>query len=239
MKKRTVKEPGVRRDEILDSARKLIFTKGYEQMTVQDILDDLHIAKGTLYHYFDSKHSLLEALIKRIQLETEKSLLPILQDPQKNAVQKLQGFFDGLDALRTAHMPGVVQLARVWYNDDNTLVREKVNAAVLEQRAPLLAQIVEQGFNEGVFTTRYAKYSGEIILSLLQGMGSAHMRLLFALDEGLDEILCAQEIRTTQAAYMDAVERVLGAEANSLYRLDPAAVKAWVTAFKEAGKQTF
>jgi TetR/AcrR family transcriptional regulator, transcriptional repressor for nem operon len=139
-----------------------------------------------------------------------------------------------LDNVRTANMPGVVRLARIWYNEDNTLMREKVNAAVLRQRAPLLSQIVQQGVREGVFISVYPEQSGEIILSLLQGMGNAHIRLLFAVDDDLDEMDAVEQIVTTQAAHMDAVERVLGAATNSLYRLNPEVVITWVRAFKSA-----
>jgi AcrR family transcriptional regulator len=234
MKTRTIKNPAIRRDEILDSARKLIFSKGYEQMTIQNVLDDLDIAKGTIYHYFDSKQALLEALIERIQHETEAPLLPILQDPDRSALEKLQGFFDVLDNLRSANMAGVVKLVRVWYTDDNAIVREKVNAAVSRQRAPLLNQIVRQGIREGIFTTTYPDHCGEIILSLLQGMGNSHIRLLLSVEQGLDEISCIQQIVTTQAAYMDAIEHIIGAASNSLYRITPEAVKVWVTAFKNS-----
>ena len=44
-----------RRNEILDAARKLVYTKGYEQMSVQDILDEMKISKGAFYHYFGLK----------------------------------------------------------------------------------------------------------------------------------------------------------------------------------------
>ena len=56
----------VKRNEILDVAQRLIYTKGYEQMTIQDMLDDLQISKGAFYHYFDSKQAVLEALVERI-----------------------------------------------------------------------------------------------------------------------------------------------------------------------------
>ena len=52
---RIVKDPVVRRNEILDVAERLLTTKGYEQMAIQDIVDELQIAKGTVYHYFDTK----------------------------------------------------------------------------------------------------------------------------------------------------------------------------------------
>ncbi len=49
----------LKRDAFLDAAERLIRTKGYEQMTVQDVLDELGASKGAFYHYFDSKEALL------------------------------------------------------------------------------------------------------------------------------------------------------------------------------------
>ena len=40
----------VKRSAILDAARRLVQTKGYEQMAIQDVLDDLQISKGAFYH---------------------------------------------------------------------------------------------------------------------------------------------------------------------------------------------
>ena len=54
------KEYAVKRNEILDVAQRFVYTRGYEQMSIQDILDELHISKGAFYHYFDSKQALLE-----------------------------------------------------------------------------------------------------------------------------------------------------------------------------------
>ena len=77
---RIVKEHAVRRNEILDVAQRLVYTKGYEQMAIQDILDALSIAKGTFYHYFVSKQALLEALIKRMIDEAELLANPLIQN---------------------------------------------------------------------------------------------------------------------------------------------------------------
>ena len=79
---RIVKEHAVRRTEILDAAQRLMNTKGYEQMTIQDILDDLSISKGAFYHYFDSKQTLLGAIIDRMIDVGEQILVPILENGQ-------------------------------------------------------------------------------------------------------------------------------------------------------------
>jgi AcrR family transcriptional regulator len=231
---RTIKEQeyAEKRNEILNAAQRLVFAKGYERMTIGDILADLQISSGAFYHYFDSKPAVLEAFIERIKEEAEKPLLPIIHDPHLPAIEKLQGFFATLDRLRIAHKADVVKLGRVWYTDDNAIVRQKVDEAVLEQRAPLLNEIVRQGVREGVFTTTYPDQAGEVILSLLQGMGNTHARLLLSVDQETDEQRRVEEIVAVHAAYMDAIERVLGAPPNSLYRTDSEAVKVWVAALR-------
>lgn len=221
-----------KRNQILDVAQRLVYTKGYERMTLQDIRADLQISSGAFYHYFDSKPAVLEAFIERIRQETEKPLLPIIHDPQLSAIEKFQGFFDTLDRLRIAHKADVVTLGRVWYTDDNAIVRQKVDEAVREQRAPLLNEIVRQGIREGTFTTAYPEQAGDVILSLLQGMGNAHAKLLLSLDQEPDEQGRVEAIVATHAAYMDAIERVLGVPPHSFYRADAEAVNVWVAALR-------
>ena len=178
------------------------------------------------------KPAVLEAFIERIQEETEKPLLPIVHDPHLSAIEKLQGFFATLDHLRIARKADVIRLLRVWYNDDNAIVRQKVDEAVLEQRAPLLTEIVRQGIQEGVFTTAYPGQAGVVILSILQGMSNTHAKLLLSLEQERDERQCVGDIIAVHAAYMDAIERVLGMPTGSLYRTNAEAVKVWVAALR-------
>ena len=230
---RTIKEQEYagKRGEIISAARRLMFSKGYERMTIGDILADLKISSGAFYHYFDSKPALLEAFIEQIRLEVEKPLLPIIRDPHLSAIEKLSGFFDTLDRLRFAHKAEIVKLGRIWYTDENAIVRQKVDAAVLKQRAPLLSEIVKQGIQEGVFTYAHPDQSGEVILALLQGMGNTHAALLLAIDE--QEQTTQRSVEAVVAvyyAYRDAIERVLGAPSNCLHRVGVEAIKVWMGA---------
>jgi AcrR family transcriptional regulator len=225
-----------KRNQILDAAQRLVNTKGYQRMTLQDILAELQISSGAFYHYFDSKPAVLEAFIERIRQETEKPLLPVIHDPHLSAIEKFQGFFGTLDRLRIAHKADVVTLGRVWYTDDNAIVRQKVDEAVREQRAPLLNEIVRQGIREGAFTIAYPDQAGNVILSLLQGMGNAHAKLLLSIDQEPDEQRSIETIVAIHAAYMDAIERVLGVPPHSFYRVDAEAVNVWVAALRDNGQ---
>lgn len=217
-----------KRNEILNVAQRLVYTKGYERMTIGNILAELQISSGAFYHYFDSKPAILAAIIEHMREASEKPLLPIVYDPHLTALEKLQAFFSTIDNLRMAHKADVAALGRVWYNDDNAIVRQKVDEAVVKQRAPLLTAIVRQGVEEGVFTTPYPDQAGEIILALLQGMGNTHARLLLFPEAELDEAQRAEAIVTTHAAYMTAIERLLGAPPHALARTDAQIARLWI-----------
>ena len=221
---RIVKEHAVRRNEILDVAQRLVDTKGYEQMTIQDILDALQISKGAFYHYFDSKQALLEALIQRMQEEVEQLLLPIVHDPHLRALDKLQRTFATLARWKTAQKAFFLALLRVWYTDDNAIVRQKMRAAAVKRVAPLLTVIIRQGIQEGVLTTSYPDQMGAVVLSLVQDLSDTLGELLLSFEPERDDL---PRIENTVAAYTDALERVLGAPGASLQLVDTETLSEW------------
>ena len=50
---------------LLDRALELFSLRGYDAVSVQDVVDAAGVTKPTLYHYFSSKRGLLDALIDR------------------------------------------------------------------------------------------------------------------------------------------------------------------------------
>ena len=227
-------EFAAKRNAILDAAQRLVFRKGYEQMAIQDVLNALQISGGAFHHYFDSRATLLDALVERIREESARPLVATVRNPGLTAIQKLQGFLSTLDRLRMAHQQDVVEALRVWYADGNAIVRQRVDEAIVQQRAPLLTEIVRQGLREGVFTTAFPDQAGEVIMAILRGMGDTHARTLLSSVEGRDQRNSVEEIVATHAAYLEAIERVLGAPPNSLHRVEAGAVLAWMTALQGA-----
>ncbi len=221
---RIVKEHAVRRNEILDVALRLVYTKGYEQMTIQDMLDDLQISKGAFYHYFDSKQALLEAIIERLGKGVEQLLMLVVHDPDLTALEKLQRFFDTLNRWKVSEKRFFLELLRVWYTDDNAIVRQKLLLARTQLIMPLLTEIIYQGVREGVFTTSYPELVGEVVLSLALSLGDTFGQLLLSFEPESDDML---RVEQTAAVYTDALERVLGAPKDSLQFIDTETLKEW------------
>jgi AcrR family transcriptional regulator len=224
---RTFKEENYtsRRNEILDAAQKLIYTKGYELMTIQDILDELQISKGAFYHYFDSKPALLEALINRMMDTAVQILLPIVQDPDLPTLQKFHRFADAGMSWKASQKAFFMPLLRVWYADENIIVRQKIIGSGLKQMQPMLTEIIQQGVREGVFSTPMPGQVAEALLVLLQGMGDSLVTQLLAFEPGQTDM---EAFRSTVLVYSSALERILGAPTGSLNLVDVEHLKEWL-----------
>lgn len=214
-----------RRNAILDAAERAVRTKGYEQMAITDLLNDLQISSGAFYHYFDSKPALLLALVERMGDEIEQVVLPIVYDPVPGALEKLQRFFAALDQWKFAHKRLLFAYLPVWYGDENAIVRNKLYQARIKRLTPWLEEIIQQGAREGVFTTLYPDQVARIVISLLEDVGYASTELLLAEKPSSEDLLCLQRILL---ATTDALERLLGAPSGCLQPASLEGLEQWM-----------
>ncbi|MCK4835886.1 MAG: TetR/AcrR family transcriptional regulator, partial [Candidatus Aminicenantes bacterium] len=91
---RVSKEYDERLNELLDAGQQLFFQKGYELTSVNDIIEKVGVAKGTFYHYFNSKDDLLDKIVERWTLASlERVERLVMNQEHLNAVEKLNLFF--------------------------------------------------------------------------------------------------------------------------------------------------
>jgi AcrR family transcriptional regulator len=85
---RKEREKQRRREEILDAAENVFFSKGIEKSTMDDIAEKAELSKGTLYIYFKSKEDIHWAIshrgVKNLLVDMEK-----IVDKSKNAIDNL------------------------------------------------------------------------------------------------------------------------------------------------------
>ena len=61
------KYPEVTVEKILDAAQRLFLEKGYDNTTIQDIVNELDgLSKGAVYHHFKSKEEIMDAVGDRM-----------------------------------------------------------------------------------------------------------------------------------------------------------------------------
>src|ERR1700737_2143451 len=159
----------VRRDAFLDVAQRLVQTKGYEAMSIQDVLNELEASKGAFYHYFDSKQALLEAVVERFADGGMAAIAPILNDPTLPTLKKLERVFAGIAGWKAQRKDLVVAITEVWNSDSNAIVREKLRQMTVRLLVTLLSAGVKQGVDEGVFSVASPDETAAVLVSLMLG----------------------------------------------------------------------
>ena len=208
-------EYAARRRAILDTALRLMHDKGYERMTIQDVLTELQMSKGALYHYFDSKQALLDGIVDSMGKTGSAALGTVVGDPDLGAIEKLHAYFQMSTAWKTEHVTEVTTTMRLWRHENNALLRQKMSQESMRLTAPLLEAIIRQGRREGVFDTGHPHEAAIIIAGMGLHLADA---LIDTIDEDGTEALDASgsRARSVVAAYTDAFERILGAPSGSL-----------------------
>ena len=214
----------LRRDQFIDAAQELIASKGYARLSIQDVLDATGTSRGALYHYFDSKASLLEAVIDRMTQAVLAAVAPEMDDPSLPAREKLQRLFAGIGAWKTERKDLMLGLMEVWYSDQNIVVRDKFRRESITRLEPVLARILAQGNAEGAFDVDQPGHTAEVFVSLIQGLNERAGLLYLARQAGT---ISFEEFEQTIAAYVTAFERILGIPRGSLKMIDEPTRRAW------------
>ncbi len=162
-KPRTVKKPHERRKEVVSAARALFLSKEYARTTMQDVIDALGIAKGTIYHYFTSKEELMDAVVQDITTEYIQKLEAHMCTLQGNALEKIRALiFAG--KLSDEHKQTIENLHR----PGNALLHSRLLAVITLKLAPLYARLFEQGCAEGAFRCTHPVETAEFFLAAAQ-----------------------------------------------------------------------
>ena len=163
---RLVRKTG-RKEEIIESAARLFSKKSYHDVTMDDIAENVGVAKGTIYLYFDSKEKLyleiLEDTYEEIESILEKETAK--SDPAPLKLKKVltlifRFYLQNLDALR------------ILSRDETHLIREHYEFTEhwRLRRIKLYRKILEKGILEGSFRPSNTELTALIIFGLVRSV---------------------------------------------------------------------
>lgn len=149
-----------RKQELLKIAYNMFLNKGYDNTSVDDIINEAQIAKGTYYYYFESKEAMLEEVINMMINEEVTSAKEIL-NRSISIPEKLVGV---IIALR----PRIdeQEIKNTLNKKENIIMHEKINSRVIEEAIPLLEQVVKEGIESNIFNCNYIKERLKMLLIL-------------------------------------------------------------------------
>lgn len=157
---RTIKKHGDRKAEILDASQKLFYKKGYENSTINDILKSIGIAKGTFYHYFESKEEVLDEIINRYRDIIVKRAEKIIYS-DADPTEKLIGVFAAMQIKDQVDDAMLDDLHRA----ENILLHHKILNQLVRSVAPILVKVIEEGVKKKIWSCRYPLEYMQIFLA--------------------------------------------------------------------------
>ena len=212
-----MKKGDARRSELLAASEKMFYTKGYENTSVQDILDAVGFSKGGFYHHFDSKLAVLEAICQQRAEELCQSALKAVEQPGMTASEKLNTLLASSTLWQSDNPGFVMLLIQAAYCENGALMREKMKACQLSGMKGVLESVLSEGVQSGEFFIDDIETTAELVLRLYMQFADEIAFLLAGGDSELQ--LCEKAIVKTRA-YRTAIERTLLAPYGSISLLE-------------------
>ena len=91
---RITKAPEERRQEIIDTAMKVFYEKGYEKTSISDIAREMNVAQGLCYRYFSSKEELFDTALDQYAGRQVEQISTVLDEQMSLAdiIEKMPTF---------------------------------------------------------------------------------------------------------------------------------------------------
>ena len=153
------KYPEVTVEKILDVAQRLFLEKGYDNTTIQDIVDHLGgLSKGAVYHHFKSKEEIMDAVGDRM-FSANNPFEKVRKRSDLNGLQKLREAIrlNQADEARTDMTIQAIPLTR---NPRLLVEMIESNRRIL---TPYYLELLEEGNRDGSLHTDYAREIAELL----------------------------------------------------------------------------
>lgn len=151
-------------ENILSISEKLFIEKGFENTSIQEIINELGMSKGAIYYHFKSKEEILDAVLLKHSNQLERMLKKWIHDN---------------DAC-TAREKLIKILESNWgYIEENSLNKTMISQTnnsqfilgaiktTIKNSAPILAKIMVEGKEEGSITTEYPNECAQVFILLI------------------------------------------------------------------------
>ncbi len=213
----------LRKKQIMETAERLFCENGYEKTSVQDILDELHLSKGSFYHHFEGKELLLRGMCER---RAEAAAVRLREeDPLGDGVAELHRVFSAMIPFNGEGLQFLTVLLPVFALPEGRSIRESYQLALREAFRPEALEAMGWAVAAGQVWCDDPATTVNICLDLVNDLWaevSARMIQAEAEQHGLEDL---GEVLTITEAYRRALENMLTAPCGSMALLDLSALR--------------
>jgi AcrR family transcriptional regulator len=201
---------------LIEAAAQLFSTQGYDRTSVESIIAQAGVSKGAFYHHFSSKDELLDAVTSQLDVDAADAIRAAVGVRSIGALARLNEFFGTSRSWSLTHFSLVREMIDVLFRDENARMRRKVETHAAALIEPLLADIIRQGIEEGVFDLPEPEEFARVILQMAWGLREAQVKTLGQLGPTDAAFDIAQR---RLDLYVLMLERMLAVPQGSIQRL--------------------
>ena len=161
----------LRKHEILRTAESLFCKNGYAETSVQDILDILHLSKGSFYHHFASKELLLECICKeRASGVFQKVCQALPADKTIPSLQRLETLLTGMMPLKGEKISFLLMLLPVFRLPEGWSVKKCYCDALADFFRNTIRDQITACAQEGVLFCEDPDITTDIVMLLINDL---------------------------------------------------------------------
>ena len=159
---RSTKAASDRRLEFINAAEALFNEKGFENTSIDDIVQRVGVAKGLFYYYFRSREELLATIVDRILDEMERIVAEAVNKEGLTAMQRLHAMTPPTDMIKARGG----KLMQYFHEERNQALHLQFQDRTMRFLVPALESIIRQGVEEHVFNTPYPRETATALFAL-------------------------------------------------------------------------
>lgn len=158
------KYPEETRNLIIDTAARLFIEKGYDNTSIQDIINNLGgLSKGAIYYHFKSKEEIMMAVGDRLYSTSEDEMYKISRRTDLNGREKLKKLFQ-LSAANSSQNQMFEAAPDMLSNPQ--LLALYLRDSVQKDSTELVCKVIEEGVADGSIHTEYPRELAEVLMLL-------------------------------------------------------------------------
>lgn len=151
--KKNSKKPEIRRQELIDIADALFTEKGYEAVSVRDILEVVNGAPGMFYYYFKSKQEIYMAAMEQYITRRLERKCRIMEDEEVPFENKLPVFRSMVEEDIEGYVDRFVPQENASISDNSYKLYDLVH--MLSQMVGPYSKFILQGIRENKLKNRF------------------------------------------------------------------------------------
>ncbi|WP_372840181.1 TetR/AcrR family transcriptional regulator [Phaeovulum sp.] len=224
--------PDARRTAIVDAAQALFYARGWDAVTISDVLAEAGISKGGFYHHFSAKEDLLDAIVERLVARALEGTATARDAITGDALTRFNAFIGAMNRWKADLGPELRFFTDVMLRPGNDVLFQRVVATSNEATLPILRKLIKAGIDEGTFDTPDTEIAAEVIVALGQEERRAVLRSAIAAAElgDMDEAVRLLDARMRAEGRL--IDRLLGLPAGSILLSHPADYRLMLGAMK-------